>query len=138
MSQLPNGNNGYVNGDHASNSYEYSYRDDGAAGAQRDHRPGGYGALNANTTNLSVPPDLGQGTTAPFFEQPVGIHNGYPQPRHRAGDRPHAGGQGLVGNREREVQAPAMLYGNGPAGRQIEGTHSSNHARTYCSKRPNT
>ncbi|KAL8657904.1 MAG: hypothetical protein Q9226_001454 [Calogaya cf. arnoldii] len=138
MSQIPNGNNGYVNGDHASNAYEYSYRDDGAAEGRRDHRPGGYGALNANTTNLSVPPGLGQGTTAAFVEQPVGIHNGYPHPRHRAGDRPHAGGQGLVGNREREAQAPATLYGNRPAGRQIEGTHSSNHARTYCSKRPNT
>lgn len=133
MSQLPNGNNGYVNGDHGSNhlnQYESSYRDDPSADGRRDHRPGGYGALNPNTTNLSVPPDLGQGTTAPFDDQSAGIHNGYGYPRHRAADRNHAGGQGPVGSREREGQAPAALYGNEPAGRQIQGAHLMKRAPT--------
>ncbi|KAI4264300.1 MAG: hypothetical protein L6R42_000590 [Xanthoria sp. 1 TBL-2021] len=123
MSQLPNGNNGYVNGDHASNhsnQHEYSYRYDPSANSRRDHRPGGYGALNPNTTNLSVPSDLGQGTTAPFDDQSAGIHNGYGYPRHRAADRYNAGGQAPVGSREREGQPPDTLYGNGPAGRQIQ------------------
>ncbi|CAO1603957.1 exocyst subunit [Xanthoria calcicola] len=115
MSQLPNGNNAYVNGDHGSN---HSYRDDSSAGGRNDHRPGGYAALNSNNPNLSFPPDREQGTTiAPLDDQSAGINTGYGYPRHRAADRNHAGGPGAVGSRVRDGPA---TYGNGPAGRQIE------------------
>lgn len=124
MSQLPNGNNAYVNGDHGSN---HSYRDDSSAGGRKDHRPGGYTALNSNAPNLSFPLDREQGTTAPLDHQSAGIDTGYGYPRHRAADRNHAGGPGAVGSRVRD--GPAM-YGNGPAGRQIEGAHLMHRART--------
>ncbi|KAL8671306.1 MAG: hypothetical protein Q9168_004190 [Polycauliona sp. 1 TL-2023] len=123
MSQLPNGTNGYVNGHHASthpNQYDHSYRDDAPSGDRRAHRPGGYGGFNANPNNLALPQDGAQGMSAPTDDQAAGGYNGHGPPRHRAGDQNPAGERGAYGSRERDVQAPATLYGNGPAGRQIE------------------
>ncbi|KAL8782539.1 MAG: hypothetical protein Q9213_005304 [Squamulea squamosa] len=123
MSHLPNGNNGYMNGDHGSNhayQYDYSHREGGSTGGRRDHRPGGYGGFNNNISNLSVPPDADQETVAPLDEQSARMHNGYGYPRHRVGDRSYGGGQGAAGTRQGDDQAPATLYGTGPGGRQIE------------------
>lgn len=127
MSHLPNGSNGYMNGYHSSikpNPYHHLHPDEAPAGGPRDHRPGGYGGFNANFSNLSAPPDSAQGISEPLDDQSTGMYNGYEYPRRRPGERNHGEGQGDMGNSERNNHVPATLYGNGPAGRQIEGEHS--------------
>ncbi|KAL8772637.1 MAG: hypothetical protein Q9209_002298 [Squamulea sp. 1 TL-2023] len=112
-----------MNGDHGlnhANQYDYSYREGGLAGGRRDRRPDGYGGLNNDTSNLSIPPDADQKTVASLDEQSAGVPNGYGYPRHRLGDRSYGGGQGAAGNREGDGQTPATLYGTGTGGRQIE------------------
>ncbi|KAL8734879.1 MAG: hypothetical protein Q9166_001231 [cf. Caloplaca sp. 2 TL-2023] len=123
MSPLPNGNNGYVNGDHGSNhanQYDHPYRDGGTIAERRDQRAGGYGGFDGNISNLAVPPDAEQGTSVPFDEQATGTYNGYAYPQQRAVDRSHGVGQGSGVTRERDGLSAPTLYGNGPGGRQIE------------------
>ncbi|KAL8676645.1 MAG: hypothetical protein Q9186_006856 [Xanthomendoza sp. 1 TL-2023] len=123
MSRLPNGANGYVNGDHNSdhaNNYDSSYRDVGSVGGRREYRPGGYGGFSTNISNLSVPSNADQGTSAPANERTTGTHNGFDYERPRVGDSSQEVVQGGRGTRERDDQHVAVLYGNGPGGRQIE------------------
>ncbi|KAL8900190.1 MAG: hypothetical protein Q9192_001194 [Flavoplaca navasiana] len=123
MSHLPNGSNGYVNGHHGStdpNHYDYSNPDEASAGGRRDHRTAGYGGFNANFSDLSAPPDSAQGIPKPLDDQLTGMYNGYEHPRRRPGEPNHGEGQGGLRSSERNNHIPATLYGNGPAGRQIE------------------
>ncbi|KAL9000034.1 MAG: hypothetical protein Q9169_001279 [Polycauliona sp. 2 TL-2023] len=128
MSQLPNGNSGYVNGHNGStypNHNGYSYADDAPSADRRNHRPGGYGGFNADNNNLALPRDVAQGSSAPTDEQAAGSYNGQLHPRHRPGDRNYAGERGLLGGRERDAQVSAASYGSGPAGRQIEEIYAA-------------
>ncbi|KAL8812110.1 MAG: hypothetical protein Q9200_001282 [Gallowayella weberi] len=123
MSRLPNGTNGYMNGDHGSDhakNYDSSYRDVASTGGRREYRLDGYGGFNTNISNLSVPPNADQGTSALADERSTGIHNGFGYARARVGDSIQEGGQAGGGTRERDGQHAAVLYGNGPGGRQIE------------------
>ena len=137
MSHFTNGSNGYVNGHHGStipNRYDYSNPDEASAGARRDHRPAGYGGFNANFGDLSAPPDSAQGTSTALDDQSTGMYNGYEHPRRGPGERNHGEGQGGLRSSERNNHIPATLYGNGPAGRQIEGKPSVRYAQTWHSK----
>ncbi|KAL8803599.1 MAG: hypothetical protein Q9182_003104 [Xanthomendoza sp. 2 TL-2023] len=123
MSPLPNGANGYMNGDHESdhaNNYDSSYRDVGSTGGRREYRLDGYGGFSSNISNLSIPPNADQGTSALADERSIGTHNGYSYAPPRIGDSSQEGEQAGRGTRERDGQHAAVLYGNGPGGRQIE------------------
>ncbi|KAL8764207.1 MAG: hypothetical protein Q9184_000176 [Pyrenodesmia sp. 2 TL-2023] len=128
MSHLPNGTNGYVNGDHGAHNasqYHPTYRDGGPVRAGRDQRPEAYGAFESGEGNLAAPRDNDGPVSTAIDERFSGITVGYDTSRHRSNSRNQVGWQhtGQDGDRE-GPQSASRTYGNGPGGRQIEGRHT--------------
>lgn len=125
MSRLPNGTNGYINGDHgADNTSQYhpTYWDGGPARAGRDQRAGAYGGFESGEGNLAALHDNEGPVSTTIDERFSGIDVGYDASRNRLNSRNQAGWQhtGQDGDRE-GLQSASRTYGNGPGGRQIEG-----------------
>ena len=125
MSQLPNGNNGYPNGDHRSNTanpYDQSYRNRAAAPDNQDRWPGGYGGFqssgNAYPSNLGTEEHVPTSSDDHYGSANDGSRHAGP----RFGDRSQA--ERYLGSRTigpDAAQNASSLYGSGPGGRQIEG-----------------
>ncbi|KAI4177776.1 MAG: hypothetical protein LQ343_000240 [Gyalolechia ehrenbergii] len=117
MSRLPNGSNGYVNGDHGPDSAN-PYRDGGPMRPGREYRTGGYGGFDSRNGDLSVP----QNYDAAFVnERSIGTNNGHDSSRNRFNDQDHGGWQNTSRSRDRNgFQNASASYGNGPGVRQIE------------------
>ncbi|MCJ1394198.1 Exocyst complex component 4 [Xylographa bjoerkii] len=122
MSYGQNGANGYSNGyrsQEQSNRYEEDQTNGAHTGGRRVRRAGGYGGFFPG--DVSEQPELGQseqalGPESPDPYNPPSIPNW-----RRAEGRP----QGRDDNRSRDHSRPTgngtHLYGEGPAGKQIEG-----------------
>ena len=122
MSYTQNGTGGYSNGyrnQDQSSRYEEEPRDGGPAEGRRVRRAGGYGGFFA--ADVSEQPEHGQTEQAIGSESPDPYNappipnwrraEGRSQVRDNGGSRNHIG-PGSNGSR---------LYGDDPAGRQIEG-----------------
>ncbi|KAL8736828.1 MAG: hypothetical protein Q9181_002292 [Wetmoreana brouardii] len=129
MSRVPNGSNGYINGDHGSNSanqYNSSYRDG------EEQRPGGYGGFYSDENSRLLAPSSEQAPSAPLEAHRSGTNGVHVYSRHM----PAMPSQGRWqnGSRSRERDGPqnaSSLYGNGPGGRQIEDVLSHIHDKWH-------
>ncbi|KAL9030622.1 MAG: hypothetical protein Q9196_001278 [Gyalolechia fulgens] len=120
MSRLPNGSNGYVNGDHGPHSANL-YRNGGPMRPEREHRTGGYRAFDPGNDALSVPQDNETAIPALVDERSNGTNNGYGSSRNGPNGRDRGRWPGTSTSRDRiGVQNASASYGNGPGGRQIE------------------
>ena len=123
MSRLPNGNNGRVNGDYSSSSANQNYpryRDNVPVGVGRT---GGYGGFDSGEGRLVNSLDTNAEVLSSVNERSIGTNNGYISSRHVFADQNYGGRQSPSRSRDRDgVRHASNLYGNGPGGRQIEGT----------------
>ncbi|MCJ1247248.1 Exocyst complex component 4 [Trapelia coarctata] len=111
--------NGYTNGyrgHEQPNRYDEDSRQETPAGGRRIRRAGGYGGFIA--ANVSEQPELGE-PMSPESPDPYNAPN-IPSWRRAEGRTP---GREDFGSREpsRPTANGSRLYGDGPAGRQIEG-----------------
>lgn len=121
MSSGRNGANGYSNGyrnQEQSNRYEEDPTNGGPIGGQRVRRAGGYGGFMPG--DVSEQPELGQ--TDHLGPESPDPFNAPSIPGWR---RAEGRGQGRDDNGSRDRFRPtgngSHLYGDGPAGKQIEG-----------------
>jgi len=112
--------NGYTNEyriQEQSDRYDEDSRQEASAGGRRIRRAGGYGGFIA--TNVSEQPELGEQPISPESPDPYNVPS-IPTWRRADGRTP---GREDFGGREpsRPTTNGSRLYGDGPAGRQIEG-----------------
>lgn len=112
--------NGYTNGyrsQEQSNRYDDEPRQDAPAVGRRVRRVGGYGGFIS--ADVSEQPELGEQPISPESPDPYNAPS-IPRWRRAEGRTP---GRDDVGGRDppRPTAHGSRLYGDGPAGRQIEG-----------------
>ena len=122
MSYTQNGTSGYSNGyrnQDQSSRYEEEPRDGGPVGGRRVRRAGGYGGFFAADVAEQPEPGQTEQTTGPESPDP---YNAPPIPNWR---RAEGRTQGRDDSGIRDRMGPSVngtrLYGDDPAGRQIEG-----------------
>lgn len=127
MSRLPNGNNPYTNGDRQfddANQYDSMHQDNRPISVGPEHRVEGYGGFDSGDANLSVPHANDEGISTSTNERFNGVDNGYGSSRHGYAGRNQARWQSTSRDGDGDgLQNNSRTYGNGPGGRQIEGTH---------------
>ncbi|KAL8692274.1 MAG: hypothetical protein Q9218_002667 [Villophora microphyllina] len=127
MSRLPNGHDGYLNGDHVPDNvgaYHTPYRDDGSAATEREARVGGYGGFRADDNDHLNPVSNGRGLPAQSDDHHRYASDSHGYSRYRIADRNQ--GERQLGSRGAErdgIQTSSNSYGSGPGGRQIEEHH---------------
>lgn len=112
--------NGYTNGyrgQEQSNRYEEDLRQEVPTAGRRVRRAGGYGGFVA--ADVSEHPELGEQPMSPESPDPYNAPN-IPSWRRAEARTP---GREDFGGRDpsRNTDNGSRLYGDGPAGRQIEG-----------------
>ena len=122
MSYGQNGTNGYSNGyrgQEQSTRYEEDQSNGAPTGGRRVRRAGGYGGYFPG--DVSEQAELGQNEQASGPESPDPYNPPSIPSWRRVEGRPQGRDDGGTSDRLRQTGNGTHLYGEGPAGKQIEG-----------------